>query len=72
MLNNEQKALLNKKEAFKGHKQQGNSTFRNIKKKKNFSYAGSLQCRSFLQARECFARESAMLNSKREGKMGLP
>ena len=34
MLNNEQKALLNKKEAFKGHKQQGNSTFRNIKKKK--------------------------------------
>ena len=36
MLNNEQKALLNKKEAFKGHKQQGNSTFRNIKKKKKF------------------------------------
>ena len=40
--------------------------------KKTVSYAGSLQCRRFLRARECFARESAMLNSKRGGKWDYP
>jgi len=30
----------------------------------------SLECRRFLRARKCFARESAFWNSKREEKMG--
>ena len=30
----------------------------------------NLQCRRFLRARKCFARESACWNSKREEKMG--
>ena len=67
-LNNERKALINQKKAFEDHKQQGNLLCE--PQKKTVSYAGSLQCRRFLRARECFARESTMLKLEKRGANG--